>query len=569
LGFDSLALTEAAISLSADPGNYSAHRFLAETYETLPRSVVSRESEFLQSQIRQSLGLSAISPFRGQANPFSAVLPLAAFPAQTGPGRIAFNEFNPLFLQNGLSVSLDGLVGSEDTNSYQGVVSGLTESASFSVGQGRFTTSGFDPNSDYLQDATSAFLHLQVSDNIQLQGEYLATGIERGEVFSEFDPIYATNVRSEEDSHSYRINGRIEIGPKSDIVFSTINQIFEADLFFPDIPDTAEFDGRARATELQYLSKGDIAAYLLGANLTESDIVQVSIPLAFPSAYRNSYGYAFLSPRSLPLQIQLGLSLDSFETDEIDRDAVCPKLGSILNISPTTILRAAAARSVKRPFTGERTIEPTQVVGFSQFFDDPDGAVAWQYGVALDQLIGRGSHVGIDVVDREIEVPFFTEYVDWTETRSRAYLYLPIPGDSSNTFPFTWSWALTAEFEIERIRRPEGVTGFEGIVSLDTYYLPLGLTAFPGARTSIHVKTTRVEQDGTLQVTSGSDMFDVTSGFWVTDFAVAYRLDRRRGTATVGISNLEDRQFTYVNSDPSMARFATGRIVYGRLTLQF
>jgi hypothetical protein len=44
-----------------------------------------------------------------------------------------------------------------------------------------------------------------------------------------------------------------------------------------------------------------------------------------------------------------------------------------------------------------------QVAGLNQFFDDPDRAVAWQYGIALDQQIGVRSHVGIDIVDRKIK----------------------------------------------------------------------------------------------------------------------------------------------------------------------
>jgi hypothetical protein len=121
----------------------------------------------------------------------------------------------------------------------------------------------------------------------------------------------------------------MEIDPSSDIIFSNINQIFEADLFFPDFAATSEFDGRARATELQYLHRRSPVTYLLGANTTDSKIVQTSIPLEFPTKYGNIYGYTFLTSPSFPLQLQLGLSYDSFETDTLDREAVCPKLGRI------------------------------------------------------------------------------------------------------------------------------------------------------------------------------------------------------------------------------------------------
>ncbi|HEX9595705.1 MAG TPA: tetratricopeptide repeat protein, partial [Anaerolineales bacterium] len=54
LGFQQLALAEAWQSLSVDPANYSAHRFLADSYAALPRHEIARVSELLQSQLLQS-----------------------------------------------------------------------------------------------------------------------------------------------------------------------------------------------------------------------------------------------------------------------------------------------------------------------------------------------------------------------------------------------------------------------------------------------------------------------------------------------------------------------------------
>ena len=51
-------------------------------------------------------------------------------------------------------------------------------------------------------------------------------------------------------------------------------------------------------------------------------------------------------------------------------------------------VRAAVFRTLKRELISNQTIEPTQVAGFNQFFDDVNGTDAWRYGVGIDQKIG-------------------------------------------------------------------------------------------------------------------------------------------------------------------------------------
>lgn len=56
LGLIEPALVEATKSLVFDPANYSAHRFLADTYGLVRRQEIARASELLQSQLRQPTG---------------------------------------------------------------------------------------------------------------------------------------------------------------------------------------------------------------------------------------------------------------------------------------------------------------------------------------------------------------------------------------------------------------------------------------------------------------------------------------------------------------------------------
>ncbi len=53
------------------------------------------------------------------------------------------------------------------------------------------------------------------------------------------------------------------------------------------------------------------------------------------------------------------------------------------------------------------------------------------------------------------------------------------------------------------------------------------------------------------------------------DTALGYRLPKRRGLVSVGVSNLFDESFNFVDTDPFNPRIYPERLVYGRITLAF
>ncbi|MBW1790458.1 MAG: FecR domain-containing protein [Deltaproteobacteria bacterium] len=89
LGFNQRGLLEGYNAVNADPTNYSAHRFLADTYATLPRHEIARVSELLQSQLLQPINITPIQPGLAESNLFLI--------SAQGAAQASFNEFNPLF----------------------------------------------------------------------------------------------------------------------------------------------------------------------------------------------------------------------------------------------------------------------------------------------------------------------------------------------------------------------------------------------------------------------------------------------------------------------------------------
>ncbi|MCA1851882.1 MAG: TonB-dependent receptor, partial [Beggiatoa sp.] len=94
----------------------------------------------------------------------------------------------------------------------------------------------------------------------------------------------------------------------------------------------------------------------------------------------NAYAYADVNLLR-NVTATLGLSFDSLRGDEdVDRDQVNPKFGITWTPFAGTTLHAAAFRVLKRTLITDQTLEPTQVAGFNQFFDDSDLTEAWRYG---------------------------------------------------------------------------------------------------------------------------------------------------------------------------------------------
>ncbi|MGE5218490.1 MAG: tetratricopeptide repeat protein, partial [Chloroflexota bacterium] len=180
LGFQQLGLVEGWKSVNTDPTNYSAHRFLADSYAFLPRHEIARVSELLQSQLLQPLNMTPIQPHLTESNLFLL--------SAQGPAALSFNEFNPLFNRNGINFQTTGLAGENSTYGGEGVLSGIYQKASFSLGGFHFQTDGFRTNANQNDDIGTAFLQLELSPETSIQGEYRYRNSVRGDIRLRFFP---------------------------------------------------------------------------------------------------------------------------------------------------------------------------------------------------------------------------------------------------------------------------------------------------------------------------------------------------------------------------------------------
>jgi tetratricopeptide (TPR) repeat protein len=576
LGFQQLALVEGWKSVNTDPTNYSAHRFLADSYAVLPRHEIARVSELLQSQLLQPLNITPIQPRLAESNLFLI--------SAQGPGTLSFNEFNSLFNRNGVAVQASGLVGEHDTLSGEGIFSGIAGKASFSVGYSHFETDGFRANADQEDDILNAFVQVELNPKTSLQGEFRYRKTNSGDLQLNFFPDdILTNFRQEAETYGVRIGARHAFSPDSILLGSVIYQNRD-DSLHDEPPFLVSFDSESNgqesmSAELQYLFRSRYVNLVGGTgyfNIDSKRLVTVvfnqpsgpftsSTPRDLDVNHTNVYLYSYLNFLKT-VTFTLGFSADFFDTDNTaseDRDQFNPKFGIIWNPWPSTTLRAAVFRVLKRTLITNQTLEPTQVAGFNQFFDDLDSTESWRYGVALDQKFSSTIYGGMEFSKRDPNVPLFLVTpttsqllrVDWNEILGRAYLFWA---------PHPWL-ALSGEYQYERAEEDNRLNfGFEEVT---THRVPLGVRLFHPSGFSLSLRGMYVHQDGKFQPRGSACCMPGEDDFWIVDAALSYRLPKRYGFITVGATNLFDHEFKYQETDIRNPTIQPARAGFARITL--
>ena len=583
LGFQQLGLVEGWKSVNTDPTNFSAHRFLADSYSVLPRHEIARVSELLQSQLLQPLNMTPIQPRLAESNLFLI--------SAGGPASLSFNEFNPIFNRNGLNFQTTGLAGENSTYAGEGVLSGIYKKASFSLGGFHFQTDGWRRNSDQKDTIANAFVQLELSPKTSIQAEYRFRNSERGDLNQQFFPEnFFPGQRNNEERNIIRFGGRHAFSPDSIILGSYTFQhsnVSVNDNRFPRFP-ISSFDlkirnERAFGTEVQHLFRSPYFNLTSGIGYFDVDgtikqtsgvnlppppfgpgFIEIPATINTITHHFNIYSYAYLNFLR-NVTFTLGVSFDSLTGDfpGEDQHQPNPKVGLTWNPFPNTTVRAAAFRVLKRTLVTNQTLEPTQVSGFNQFFDDTNLTRSWRYAGAIDQKFTKDLFGGVELSKRDLTVPFIgsgltgptSEEADWTEHLARTYLF----------WTPSLSLALRAEYQYERARRDEQFS--QGITRLDTHRVPLGLSFFHPSGLSAFLTATYSHQRGKFDQVTGAPSRSGSDDFWTVDAGIRYRLPARYGFVTVGATNLFDKKFRFFETDLRNPSIQPDRVFFGRITL--
>jgi tetratricopeptide (TPR) repeat protein len=578
LGFGQLALAEGWKSVNSDPTDYSAHRFLADSYAALPSSEIARQSALLTSQLLQPLNNNPVQPSLSNDSVLSA---------GSGVPSAGFNEYSQLFERDRVRVLISGIGGEQSTWGDELILSGVQNRYSWSLGQFRYNTDGFRENADIDQRIYNAFLQASLAPNLSVQAEARLNEFDHGDLGQSIYPdAFSPTYNKDQTDRTYRLGAHWAITPTSDVLISTIYQSHDEEqedltpVGAPGLGISATGEVIARITEAQYLSRMARMTFIAGGGYLSSksdgdfNVFLIDPPISIfelnisdRSRHTNYYLYSLLA-LTREVNLSVGASADHAHREALrDLNRINPKLGVMWDITSATSLRVAGLRAVNRPFVSNQTIEPTQVAGFQQFFEDPNLARYTLYGVGLDHKFSGRTMGGFEATKRDMKITVLSSEDETAEVpnrfrNGRAYFYHTI----SNRF------AVTAEYYFER----NAVVAVDGTEQkLTTHRGPLGIRYFDPNGFFAGLLTSYVDQDGNVFSPGAGFVEPASSRFWVWDGSVGYRFARRAGIATIGVQNLADRRFRMQQYDFSgdstaeLVRLQPRRFVFARLTFNF
>ena len=339
----------------------------------------------------------------------------------------------------------------------------FTKNASFSFGGFHFTSDGYRKNNDQKDDIANAFVQLELSPATSIQGEYRYRNTLHGDLNLRFFPEnFFPGERNSEERNSYRLGARHNFAPNSTLLglFTYQEATFGLNDQQPVEPGlnliNLRAPNKALGGEMQHLFRSEFINLTSGVgyvningNINATTGLDLPLPPDGPGpitlqstigtdvSHVNTYAYSYIHPLK-GVMFTLGGSGDFIKsdsqginkTDQINQ--FNPKFGITWEPITGTVLRAAAFRTMKRTLISNQTLEPTQVAGFNQFFDDINGTDAWHYGGAIDQQFSKDIYSGVEFTKRDMNVPYLdfsdpetpaNRKVDWEEYLGRAYAF--------------------------------------------------------------------------------------------------------------------------------------------------
>jgi len=557
LGFEQAGIVEASKSLMLDPGSPSTHRFLSDLYVSQPRAEIARASELLQAQMRAPLGTAALQA--QLANDDLARL------TKSVPINVGFNEYDSLFLRTGANLQLYGLLGEQATTADQVVLNVNTGRVAVSLSQFMFDTDGFRDNNQNQRHLYDGFIQAQLTPATSIQAEFAGQDQSYGDLIVSFDPSFGQSTTNTKIGTG-RIGLRQVLTPNSDVLVSASYVNRRDSREFPGFGVFLETQNKTWKVEGQNLTTFPFGHLVTGVSYFEGEEIASSV--FFPTVeseptHFNAYTYGYIPIPGLRATAQLGLSFDDLKASnsgEIQK--LNPKVGIVWTPTQATTLRAAYFTAVRRRINSDPGLEPTNVAGFNQYFDDINGAESTTLAAAIDQWIGSKVRVGLGGGQRDISSPLINgtviDFDPWNENQVYGYVYW---------LPAKWL-AVSLDPRWEKFQRPLGASD-EGFTEVQTAFVPLTLRMFSQSGLAAGATITYVKQSGTFYDIFLSNIYDAQEAFTVVDLAISYRLPARHGVISVGVRNAFDQQFQFQSTDRTGSPVAMTRFAFMSAVLNF
>ncbi len=571
LGFEESAQQWVATALAQDPSSYAAQQYLSDIAAVQGRQQFTRASAGLQAQLRQPLGTDA--PLVGTTGANSLVPDRPFLSMQSiGPRQPGLYDFDPLFFGSGVRAHARGLAGSFDTAALGASASGTFDKASITAGAFHAETDGQRVNNDQSRTTYAALLTLQPIAPLRLQADFQQSEAFFGDLPIRWDP---NNVARNDSNVERFTTGRVglwgQLSWDSELLLAftyaeSKGQLTNND---PTFPYSIRIDGRFTSSEAQYVRTTNHVTVVAGASSIEGTRDNLYNFAGFPipqfeqsDREQTAYVYATITPFDQRLKFVVGGAWDNAQLNSVlvDQERTYPKLGVLWRPVESITVRAAYFSMIQRPLPAGQTLEPVQVAGFSQMYDDPYGTVSDQVAGAVDIRLGQRLYLGASAVSRQMDIPYFPSNVTvpWSEDQVAGYVrWLP-----------TKAIALSLQAISEDFERTQQNQGTGAFLSLRQLRVPATFQWFRPSGITAVFRVSYLHQNGVFcaALTPTCDL-PGTEESTVADIGLSYRLPRRAGTISLDVLNVFDKQFRYQSVDTSTLVPFTGRAVFARISL--
>ena len=589
IGFAEAGRIEAIKSINRDYNNFSAHVLLAGSYFEQPQLNQAVISEELVARLLSPVNINSV---RGEAS---------------------FNEYTSLFdRQRAQFFLFSEARTADDFIQAAPRVTMAFDRLALAVVYGARYQGGYRDNGHAMLLAPGLLAQYQLTPADTLSVESLHFRIEEGDTAVRFNPrTNDLDFRRDLESFTQRAGWHHRFGPGShligqflylhrDLQLGDDNQPlpFPYNVLFPGntLSQSQQITTEGLRGDLQQIWDTPRLSLVAGGSFLEAEdrkqeTKTTTLPFLLPipsggTTPADSHRAYLYSTWHLGNRIDLTaggaygrvkfseVSSPPFDSAAQSRDALDPKVGLVARVTPTTTLRGAYFETLGGAGNADlESIEPTQVAGFNQLFDDPIASRARGAGIGVDQKLAKWTYAGVQAAWRELDWPFGADSrppllpVDGTnavftlrarEHGLRAYLYQVINRTTTATLEYT-----ALDHEDDNVETGDATDDH----SL-THRVRLGLNYFHPRGWFAGVIGTWRYQDLENFEPAQDGVENGIRDFWIWDANVGYQFPKRNGYIALTFANVFDQSFRYqpVGIDQ---RFLPDFSVNMRLSLNF
>ncbi len=583
LNFGIQAKNAAAASLNKTFSSYSAHNFLAQSYFNKPRFEIARASETLQAQLLSPINLN-----------LKSVSLVGLNSGQIAINNAIYNQYDDLFTRNREQFTISTFTGSNNTGGYDANFSAIHDNNAVNIGISTFKTDGFRKNNDLKQSMFNVFVQSDFHPNHSVQIELNNNKKEHGDLKLKFNPeTFSENSRLIDNNKTIRMGYRWKQTKTSTLIASFIyreqgfiqsnNAIFRAtfgasgnpilsidekeaknNIKIVEVADIFQFSSNnfiMGLSEYQQQSNGSQTIQLThdGVDISNSPATTINSKTSHINNY--FYGYSYFDRKSITLIY--GITNDDINEIDLGTSQINPKLGYIWNVNNNTQFRLAAFRTLPRTLATNQTLEPTQIAGFNQFFDDLLATDAINYGIATDFKITKNITSGLEGIKRKLKIPLISNATKKIETQSEYFSQLYLHWSKHN-------YSSGIEINYEEYDKDISInTPSSEPYNLKTLKFPVFLTYSTNKANSLFkIAGNYYEQTVTNPTNNGGSEI-LKDNFWIWNVSWSYLLKKRLGKIGLKINNLTETKFNYYNSTFQSNKLISEQLSHQRFFLLY